>query len=102
MCRHQPHLTPGQRKLDLSKRTGVSSSQEHELALINSSELGFSKSLNPEITCEILHEWALLSKALAFIRFSKGCMIQNKEFRKETNQCGLDIVELGLERKQGW
>lgn len=71
MCRHQPHLTPGQRKLDLSKRTGVSSSQEHELALINSSELGFSKSSNPEITCEILHEWALLSKALAFIRFSK-------------------------------
>lgn len=40
-------------------------------------------------------------KSVAFIRFSKGCMIQNKEFREETNQCGLDIVELGLEGKQG-
>ena len=29
-------------------------------------------------------------------------MIQNKEFREETNQCGLDIAELGLEGKQGW
>ena len=41
-------------------------------------------------------------KSVAFITFLKGCMIQNKEFREETNQCGLDIAELGLEGKQGW
>lgn len=36
---------------------------------------------------------------MAFSRFSKGYMIQNKEFREETNQYGLeelDVVELGF------